>query len=808
MHFYPKIYDVENNPKADWTGALEGPYTDLPAECGEVEIPIYTCPGVDDGAFVHHPMVHQVNNKILLMWSEHPRDEDCGGLRVMWTYSDNGGFTWAPNAELQERLSDVIYTGDTGTNWACRPSCWATVGSGTYAMLDVFEHKKSGQVGMLAVPIDPETKTIGTPAWFLPGVAPTTPGAYPQYSVVSASLFAELTELLERADNKPRWAAGSESYWTYTRETRIEPTGVITPPPFNQDVILWRDKGLGGDASKKWVDSTLTYTNDGQRIYEITGIPDDPSTGALRMLSGDMIGYVSNDDRDTALRERLFYVEAHPGNFNFGKDFPIYNVAEGSTVTTEYPGAAKAGGPQYGDFVENSAGYIICAYSVFKQDIRVTRFRRPSRLNTPIELPAPTASVQFTTLSFEGNDVSTTSANYPEMNDSNNAAYQRTWQLTGALTGVDDLVMNGGNYPNDYMIQTVQSSPSPLVSGRNFVRHVTGVPYAVGNNVYWGTPGVFDTTDPAGTGVLLNTSSRGPFRLHYSMNYLLNAGGDRSTIHKDVLDGTRGRLGRVSLNDGSRLDLLNVDPFLQPASANATLLDGTPAPNMRYIHFAVRLVSDSDTMAFYWPGTDTGNYDPAAGTDAPHYAINIWQKKGKFSGTVTLNMKWQGERMYMIQQAPDGTVSARGAMIGVNGVVTIPLSDFANMWLNFVVRVVPGQVADGDTPQADIYFKNPLDSGNWVNIWSQSVDILSEIEDFTIYGIPQKYIGTSNGGFYPSSNRIDGVALSNDWAPVLDLYGTTKYIKIDHAEQRFFDCRIDNDPGYQAVLNSVDQYLA
>lgn len=372
--------EVIINPTPSWTADPEGPYNTLPTESNETEVAVYTCPGVDDGAFVHQPMIHLEDGTLFIIWGEHRREEDCAGERIMWSYSTDNALTWSDPSVFLDSLSDVAYDGDSSSGWACRPTGWVTTDTATYAIIDVFEHKKSGEVGMLSIELDTVNKTTSTPKWIVPDVAPTAVSGYPQYSLVDSAVRLAILDKLYIPEHYPRWAAGSEDYWKTKRNSQIEPTGITLPAPYSQNILLWRDHGRGGDATTKWSEKKLRYTLDGANFYEQTNIPDDPSTGCLKILSDGKVGYMSNDERDVGLRERLFWTEADPCNMIFGT---VYNVAEGSTVDTEYAGAAKAGGPQYVDFVEIGANYIVAAYSVFKQDIRVTFFRRPGTFDLP-----------------------------------------------------------------------------------------------------------------------------------------------------------------------------------------------------------------------------------------------------------------------------------------------------------------------------------------------------------------------------------------------------------------------------------------
>lgn len=390
---------------------------------------------------------------------------------------------------------------------------------------------------------------------------------------------------------------------------------------------------------------------------------------------------------------------------------------------------------------------------------------------------APDVITAFERITFEGTDNGQSSSTYPLVTDSQ-FSLNKTYQIDGGQSGADGFISNGGVAPDDLLYVRAQNTDNPRFAGRNYFQCAVGVPYAVGSNVYWNTPGVFDTDDPVGTGILLNSSALGPYRAHWSYNYLRNMGQPDPNFNNRISGIIRGA------TNGFANRITEYDAFLEPG-------------NTRWIGWSMRFRNDSDSIPFFWPGQETGDYNSRFTTDGPHYAMNVFQMKGKFSGIVSMNMKWQGTRLYMIQQDPNtGNVSSQGAIIE-------DLRPYANQWIDFALMVRPGETAAGDSPTLVIWAKFPGDS-SYTELWRTTDDILSEKEDLSFrqgYGIPERYLGSANGGMYPST-RLSGFALQNRWTPFLDDLGTTGYIKIDHAEHYYSEYS-GNGPAESQVLNEL-----
>ncbi|MEL6132725.1 MAG: fibronectin type III domain-containing protein, partial [Bacteroidota bacterium] len=380
-----------------------------------------------------------------------------------------------------------------------------------------------------------------------------------------------------------------------------------------------------------------------------------------------------------------------------------------------------------------------------------------------------------------------------DISDDATCFFRKTIQANKNTTrGIDDLISSGGTYPDEMFQQNIMSA-SGRVSGRNYLRSRMGVPMynSTVDSTIWVEPGTTDTINVV-------KGKLGPFRLHHSFNQRTNYTTPRSAYYRDFAnDPTRGRGAGITNPAGDRIEDY-VNPFLSPVSSGYTTLQGTDVPNVRYHLWSMRMVSDSETLPFDWPGQSTGNYSNTS-TDGPHAAINVWQMKGKLSNMVTMNMKWQGERLLFLIQNQAKQVVSSVVILGPGGVITDKVSDYANEWIDFAIRVEPGLVADGDTPGLVLYMR--LDT-TWVQVVNYSGDLLSEIENYEQYGIPQKYLGTANGGIYPSK-RFSDWWLENRWDPFLRLHPGKAYICIDHSGYYYAEYPKLDDPGFTNILTQA-----
>jgi len=432
-------------------------------------------------------------------------------------------------------------------------------------------------------------------------------------------------------------------------------------------------------------------------------------------------------------------------------------------------------------------------------------------------IPSVVAQVTFKGIGLEGQTEVLSEPN-GWLSTSDSGFWRRSWQFHGGVAGNSDVQSLGGQYPDDYIRQFVDSI-SPRIPGENYLVTWAGVPIYLNDNTVFISPNSGDTT------VVYANGAYGIYRIHASLNQVLNGASGAGTLsqkYRDLTDTTVGRRGGVLGRAANRVEQI-VDPFLQPLSnagreivnpndgARLYLprsdLSGDPLPNVRYSVWSSKLISDAQTVSFDWPGQDQGDYTNAS-TDGPHYAMNIWQMKGKFSGVVTLNIKWRGEQLILLVQDPNGAAVESTVLLGPNGVLSGNTSDYQNRWLDFCLRVQPGRLSLGDNAGATLWMK-PDTLSAWTQVATYSGDLLSEYEpDFTLpYGITGEYLGLSNMGFYPST-RFSGFALIDRWSPwMIANYNGRGYIKVHHTGQYHVEYTEADDPGSAAVLAAANTLL-
>jgi len=392
--------------------------------------------------------------------------------------------------------------------------------------------------------------------------------------------------------------------------------------------------------------------------------------------------------------------------------------------------------------------------------------------------------------------------------------WTRAWDYgQGKIYAPNHVLSMGGPVPDSAMIAYLDTTGARM-PGHAYIESQMGVPFwkASTDSTYFTFPGETDTFGIA-------SGANGFFRLQHSLMYLYGNPNFPSDQFRGINDTLQPRISRVrSQLNGSHVGSIGsiVDPFLQPASNRGqdfgdgnplpgTNLQGEALPSVRWTMFSLMFVQDGSTIPFHWPGVATGDYSNT-GTDGPHFAFNIWQTKGKFSGTVPLSLKWRGQQLIMIVQDPAGNPLINPVLLGPNAVTgfTDSLSSYANTWLDFLVRTKPGYVSRGDNPGVQIYFKK-ADELAWHFLYKYQGDLLSEIESNALalqgqYGIPSRYLGLCNGGIYPSG-RFSQTRLRNYWTPFRLAHPDRAFIKIRHGEYFFAEYPEGQEPSTGTIFS-------
>lgn len=391
--------------------------------------------------------------------------------------------------------------------------------------------------------------------------------------------------------------------------------------------------------------------------------------------------------------------------------------------------------------------------------------------------------------------------------------WTRAWDYgQGKIYATNNVQSLGGPVPDSAMIAYLDTTGGRM-AGRAYIESQMGVPFwkASTDSTYFVFPGETDTFPIA-------SGANGFFRLHHSLMYIYGNPNFPSETFRAIDDTLQPRIARVrSQVNGDHSGSIGpiVDPFLQPASNfGRDFGDGNPLPrtklkeealpSVRWTMFSMMFVQDQSTIPFYWPGVAKGDYSNT-GTDGPHFAINIWQTKGKFSSSVPLSLKWRGQQLIMVVQDPTGTPILNPVLLGPNAVsgFTDSLSSYANTWLDFLVRTKPGYVNQGDQPGVQVYFKE-ADAQTWHLLYDYQGDLLSEIESNALalqgqYGIPSRYLGLCNGGIYPSG-RLSNNRLRNYWTPFRLAHPDRAFIKIRHSEYFFAEYAEGMEPGLATIF--------
>lgn len=365
-------YDLDTVLK--WFPETSGNYNNMPG-VSQLNVDAVTATGLNDKAYNHHSHLYEYQGRVHLCYSTANTDEEEPGQYVRYQYSDDYGATWSSSVTMIEAQDDIS-KGWSVAGRVCIPTGFAIADGYLYGIVDVNDKGASNSsrtgVGVLACRIN--DGYFGEPIWIenVDGTtnAPSAVLGYPSYNFDNSLRTKIRSFYTNIVKYTPTWYFSVPSNDPfYTRNNAGTPE-YSEPSVSNLNngfyVKLWRQ--LTGGASTKAAQLSYDGITYGDRVS--TEIPDQPSRTKILNLSNNKICIIGNND---STNRTPLYISFSNDGINFIETYNIDVETDGAT----YSGIFKDTGVQYPDAIELSNGKICVAYSVNKEDIRISTFNKP-----------------------------------------------------------------------------------------------------------------------------------------------------------------------------------------------------------------------------------------------------------------------------------------------------------------------------------------------------------------------------------------------------------------------------------------------
>ena len=379
-----------------WHGDLKK-LDDIPPVPGAEYATLYKADGTEPenmGAYSHHPHVCHHAGRLYAIWSNHLRDEDHPGQRVLIRQSADFGKTWQP--ALTER-PDILFPsldvwkkqGEprlSNVNRAGIANGFAVVRGQLYAINEV-ERDGPGQEGdgRLVRRIN-DDGTFGDIFWLEPKAPRSQPG-YPQYPGMSDPKYekigAEIREFLadKTRKNLPTWDLKGKRNTTTELDGGLpgspedghslcEPSKSYVTPD-NILVNVWRDLHGPEVNNKRTKPSSMLYqsiSRDGGENWSIperTTFPNRNSLPCAGNLPDGTVYLLTNP----ASRKHLILSLSRDGRA-FDRSWLVRRVDEPRRFASKYNGTNLAAAYQQA-WVAGEWFFVI--YSINKEDVEIAR---------------------------------------------------------------------------------------------------------------------------------------------------------------------------------------------------------------------------------------------------------------------------------------------------------------------------------------------------------------------------------------------------------------------------------------------------
>lgn len=362
----------KKTPKVCWKGQInpDAPDLGLPAMESVQGKRLYTA-NEETGTYSHHSYITYYKGQLFAAWSNHLRDEDGPGQRVLMSQSDDLGATWAEWKELfppRDRIKPKDEQ-DWDEDRVLIPNGFAEANGALYAVGEVHVMSSRRGFGRIARQID--NGVMGPIFWTRANPPAPRPG-FDQLKDPSDPAWLEIAEAineyLARPEHLPSWEFLHHSSRPIAADGHqmCEPTQAWQLPDGTWAQFL-RDLGLPGPdmrGTRSYMNYVRFSEDDGVTWTKAvrTNFPDACSRSAASTLPGGAVAVVNNPG---ASRDPLVLSLSADG-----LNFDHHAVIAAGAPQKRYEGAHKGKGFQYPRAVvaENS---LLIMYSVNKEDVEV-----------------------------------------------------------------------------------------------------------------------------------------------------------------------------------------------------------------------------------------------------------------------------------------------------------------------------------------------------------------------------------------------------------------------------------------------------
>jgi hypothetical protein len=358
----------ESLPEIEWVGELDRDRPDLGLpKLQNLQTRILYTADPSTGTYSHHAYITDQNGTLFAIWSNHLRDEDASGQRVLASRSRDKGKTWEPFFEVFPPRDNVKPTAeqDKQNDRVQIANGFAIVDERVFAISEVHVFANRKGFGRLAREIPARGKP-GSIFWLVDD-PPEPRAGFPAFPAASDPGFTQLAEkintYLAQPEQLPSW-----EFVKHDSRPKAEDGHQLCEPTQawqladGTHVRLYRDLG-----------QPRTYKNYAQFSFDQgktwtqairTDFPDACSRSAAGVLPNGTVYVINNPGNG---RDPLVISLAKDG-----LTFDRHAVIAMNAPKVRYPGRAKGPGFQYPRAtVLHDALFVI--YSVGKEDVWVTR---------------------------------------------------------------------------------------------------------------------------------------------------------------------------------------------------------------------------------------------------------------------------------------------------------------------------------------------------------------------------------------------------------------------------------------------------
>ena len=342
----------------------------------------------ENGTYSHHGYITHHNGVLFATWSNHLRDEDGQGQRVLTSRSSDRGETWTPFAELFPPHDHIKPASGEGyqKSPALLANGFAIVDDVLYAIAEVHVVAGRRGLGRLARAINAHGE-FGPIFWLVDDPPDPLPGfpAYPSASDLKFSdLAKQINDYLAQPQHWPSWEFVNQ----LTRSKAADGSQLCEPTQawsLNDAALVrfWRDLGNKELNRKPSFQQYVQFSYDSGEHWTPavrTNFPDACSRSAAGNLP-DGTAYVINNPGPGGKRDPLIISLARDG-LTFDRQAVIAHSSE----ALRYEGLYKMDGFQY-PHATAMGNYLFVIYSIGKEDMAVTRIPLESLSKVPSRAP-------------------------------------------------------------------------------------------------------------------------------------------------------------------------------------------------------------------------------------------------------------------------------------------------------------------------------------------------------------------------------------------------------------------------------------